>query len=338
LVAAIAMGQGREGFELNDRGLAAAGRGDNASAERLYRQAMEVWNKMGPDYRAHLGTTEFNLGQALCAQGRRTEALPVLRDALDLLRGAAGIRHLNTLSAANFLGGLELMLGDSGSAEILFREALPVERELYPKDGQLSLTLGGLSSILMRQGRLDEALPMAEEALTLALAAEGEQSLYAALAYANVAAIHKWEHRYDRALPLYRKSLSIYQRLLGPEHPRAAGLSMDIGMLEMEEGNYTLAEHDLLHALDVVGRSPAWVFEQWIGETNLGMLRLKQGKYDEAARRLSRSVTLQEQAGIQGGRDLAITLEGLAQVREKQRRFDDAKQLRNRASMVSGYR
>jgi tetratricopeptide (TPR) repeat protein len=293
---------------------------------------------MGPDYRAHLGTTEFNLGQALCAQGRRPEARPVLRDALDLLRGTVGIRHLNTLSAANFLGGLELMLGDVASADVLFREALPVERELYPKDAQLSLTLGGLSSILMRQNKVAEALPMAEEALTLALAAEGEQSLYAALAYSNVAAVHKWEQRYDRALPLYRKSLSIYQHLLGPEHPRSAGLLMDIGMLEMEEGNYTLAEHDLLHAMDVVGRSPAWAFEQWIGESNLGMLRLKQGKYDEAARRLSRSVTLQEQAGIQGGRDLAITLEDLAQVREKQRRYDDAKQLRNRASMVSGYR
>jgi tetratricopeptide (TPR) repeat protein len=336
-VAAV-MGQGREGFDLNDRGLAAAGRGDQAAAERLYRQAMEVWRKMGPDYRAHLGTTEYNLGQSLCAQGRRGEALPLLEDAVQLLRGTVGVRHFNTLSALNYLAGLQLMLGDAERGEALFREALPIERELYPKDAQLGLTLGGLSTILVRQGKTAEALPLAEEELTIALAAEGEQSLHSALAYANVATVHKCAGRYDRAMPLFRKSLSIYDRLVGPDHPRTAGILMEIGLLEMEDGNYTLAERDMLRSLDIVGRSSAWTFEQWIGESNLGTLRLRQGKYDEAARRLTRSLELQEQAGIRAGRDLAGTLEALAKVREKQRRYDDARQLRDRAVMISSYR
>src|SRR5580658_10093261 len=103
LGAAVVMGQGREGLDLNDRGLAAAGRGDQAAAERLYRQAVEVWRKMGPDYRAHLGITEYNLSQSLCAQGRRSDALPVLEDALQLLRDTVGVRHLNTLSTMNYL-------------------------------------------------------------------------------------------------------------------------------------------------------------------------------------------------------------------------------------------
>jgi tetratricopeptide (TPR) repeat protein len=335
---AVAMGQSREGFDLNDRGLLAAGRGDNVAAEQLYRQAMEVWGKMGPDYRAHLGTSEYNLGQALCAQGRRTEALPVLEDAVHLLRETAGIRHINTLSAMNYLAGLQLMQGNDDSAAALFHEALPVERELYAKDAQLSLTLGGLSSILVREDKTAEALPLAEEALTISLGAAREQSLLTALAYANVATVHKWAHRYDRALPLYRKSLSIYENLVGPEHPRTAGVLSEIGILEMEDHNYTLAERDLQRSLDISERAVGWTFEQWVAESNLGILRFRQGKYDEAARRLTRSVTLQEQAGIHSGRDLAITLEVLAKVREKQRRFEDAKALHDRAAMLSGYR
>lgn len=335
---AVAMGQGREAFDLNDRGLLAASQGDEAAAEHLYRQSMDIWRKMGPAYEGHLGTTEFNLAQALCAQGRRDEALPVLEESVKLLRGTPGVRHINTLMAINYLGGLQLLQGQSDPAEALFREVLPIERELYPKDAQLALTLGGLSSVLVRQNKTAEALPLAEEALTIALAATGEQSLNAALAYANVATVHKWAGRYDRALPLYRKSLSIYEHLVGPDHPRTAGILMEIGLLEMEDGNYTLAERDMLHALDIVDRSPGWAFEQWIGESNLGMLRFKQGKLAEAARRLTLSVTMQEQAGIHTGRDLAITLEELAKVREKQRRFDDARQLRTQALAISGFR
>lgn len=332
------MGQGREAYDLNDRGLLAASHGDQAAAEILYRQSMDIWRKMGPAYQAHLGTTEFNLAQALCAQGRRGEALPMLEESLQLLRSTVGVHHINTLSAMNYLAGLQLLQGHTDRAEALFREALPIERDLYPKDAQLALTLGGLSSILVRRNKNAEALPLAEEALTIALAAEGEQSLNAALAYANVATVHKWAGRYDRALPLYRKSLSIYQHLVGPEHPRTAGILMEIGLLEMEDGNYTLAERDMLHALDIVDRSPGWAFEQWIGQTNLGILRFKQGKLEEAARRLTLSVTMQEKAGIHSGRDLAITLEELAKVREKQRRFDDAKQLHTQALAISGFR
>ena len=332
------MGQNNEAFDLNERGLQAASHGDPAAAERLYRQSMEAWRKMGPDYRAHLAITEYNLGQSLCAQGRREDALPVVEDALESLRATLGVRHINTISAMNFLAGLELMRGDTTHAEALFREALPVERALYPKDVQLALTLGGLSSVLVRQRKTDEALPQAEEGLTISLAAEGEMSPHTAMAYANVAMVHKWAGRNDRALPLDRKALSIYQHLLGPEHPRIASLLTEIGLLEMEDGKYTLAEHDMLHALEIAERSPGWAFEEWVGESNLGILRFHQGKYDEAARWLSNSVALQEQAGIHEGSDLALTLEELAKVRQKQHRFEDARQLHNRAVLVSTYR
>jgi len=328
--AAAALGLGSEARERNERGLQAASRGDQAGAEKLYREAIEQWGRLGPEFSPHLGITEFNLAQSLCAQGRRGEAMPVLEDSLARLRGSLGVRHLSTLSVMNYLASLRLMLGDMPGAETLLREALPIERELYPRDEQLPLTLGALSSLLVRRKQVAEALPLAEEALTLSLQVSGEDSLQAALAYADVAAVHKWANRYDRALPLYRKALSLYERLVGPDHPRTAGVLGEIGLIEMEDGNYALAERDMLRSLEIAQHAPGWTFEEWIGESNLGMLRYKQGKYDEAARRFGRSLSLQEQAGIHGGPDLALTLESLAKVRDKQRRYADAKELRER--------
>lgn len=327
------MGQGPEARDWNERGLEAAKRGDAAGAEKLYRQSIQEWRRMGSGYAPHLGITEYNLGQALCAQGRLGDAMPVVEDALKLLRGSLGARHLYTLSVMNYLGSLRLMLGDTEGGAALFREALPLERELYPKDEQLSLTLGGLSSVLVREKHPAEALPLAEESLTLALETSGEQSLASALAYANVASVYKWEQRYDRALPLYRKALSIYERLVGPDHPRTAGIQGEIGLLEMEDGKFTLAERDMQRSLDIAQRS-GWAFEQWIAESNLGMLRYRQGKLEEAAGLLTRSMSKQEQAGIRGGLDMAVTIDTLAKVREKQRRFDEARELREREATV----
>jgi hypothetical protein len=68
------------------------------------------------------------------------------------------------------------------------------------------------------------------------------------------------------------------------------------------------------------------------------MLRFRQARYTEAARWLESSLRLQEQAGMHEGIELTITLETLAKVREKQRRFDDAQQSRDRAAMGSAYR
>jgi len=335
--AAVVMGQGREAFNLNERALEAAGRGDQVVAQRLYREAIEIWRRLGPDYQAHLGTTEFNLGQTLCALGRRAEARPLYEDAVRLLRGTVGVRHRTTLGAMNYLASLQLILGDTGAAEALFREALAIERELYPEDPQTALSLTGLSSFLVRQDRIAEALPLAEEALAIAIETAGDQSVNAALAYDNLATVHRSSRRYDRALPLYRKSFHIYAQLLGPEHPRTASLLSEIGLVEMDDGKYALAERDLTRALEIIGRLPGWDFERWMGESNLGILRLKQGKYEEAARRLARSLAIQEQAGIHAGRDFAITLETLAQVRDKQRRFEEAKQLHDRAALLSSY-
>ena len=69
-----------------------------------------------------------------------------------------------------------LMTGDPDRAAALYREALPIERELYPRDIQTARTLEGLSYGLVRQVQGQEALQLAEEALGIAIESHrGEQ-------------------------------------------------------------------------------------------------------------------------------------------------------------------
>jgi tetratricopeptide (TPR) repeat protein len=331
--------QQADGLRLNDLGLAAASHGDYAEAERLYGEALAIWKSLGPDYQAHLATVQANLAETLCMEGRRRAGAQAYEESLAAHRRILGPTHLRTVTIMNQLAGAYLMLGDDDHAAPLFDEALHAERELYPQDLQLARTLAGMGLLRLHDKKPEEALAMSEEALGLVLKARGETSLDAAMAYANVGEAYRWLGHTERALPLFRKALSIYERLLGPVNPRVASVLSQEGLVYMADKKYSLAEKDMLRSLDVLNQScPECTFEQLVSETNLGMLRLQQGKYAEADRLLTHVVSTEERYMARPGSDMATVLQALAQVREKERRFEDAARLHKRADLILEYR
>ncbi|HLK62174.1 MAG TPA: tetratricopeptide repeat protein [Bryobacteraceae bacterium] len=335
LALGIAWGQEAEGFRLNDAGLAAASRGEYAEAERLYEQALPLWKALGPQYDAHLATTQGNLAETLCMQGKRSEGARLFEQSLATHRRLLGPTNLRTLTIMNLLGGAYLMVGDDVRSSALFEEALHAERELYPNDLQLARSLAGLGLLRLRENKAAESLALAEEALGMILKIGGEHTVDAAMAYANVAEAHRWLGHTDRALPLFRKAQSIYESILGPVHPRVASVVSQEGLIYMADGKYSLAEKEMLRSLDLLAKScPNCTFEQIVGESNLGLLRIRQGKYEEADRLLSQVVSTEERYMTRPGSDMATVLLALAQIRQKQHRYEDAARLHRRADSI----
>lgn len=325
--------------EMNDRALAAADKEDFETAKKLYAEAIGLWEQKGPDYLAHISIVKTNLAQVLCAEGRRVECAAMLREAVAGLRKTVGVKDLQTLSAMNLLGGIDMMLGNTAEAEVLFTEALPIEKQFYPGDVQLARTLGGLASLHMRAGRPEQALPLAEQALAILIKAEGENSLDTALAYANIAEGHRVLGRPERALPLFRKSRAIYERLLGPEHPRVSSVLTQEGLMLMADGKLAMAEEVLQRSLAAVEKScPKCAFERVAAQNNLALLRIRQGKFDEADRLLTEVLALQEKAEQMPKAEIAVTLQSLAVVRKRERRYEDAERLNRRAALLLSYR
>ena len=335
----VAAAQEADGFRLNTQGLEASDHGRHVEAERLFRESVKVWKALGPAYEAHVATTQTNLAQSLGAQGKREEAVEVLESAVKQFRHALGPESIYTLTSINLLGANYLMLGEDDRAAALFKETLPIERRLYPNHVQLSRSLAGLSLVKLRAGALDEAMPLAEEGLAVALKAEGDNTLDAALVFSNVAEVHRMAGRPERALPLYRKARSLYEQLLGPEHPRVASILSQEGLILMNEGKISTAEKLMTQSLRILAKScPDCVFERTVSQTNLGLLRMKQERYQEADRLLSEVVSLIDQHWGKPGRMLAGILQSLAEVREKQRRPEDAARLQQRADLILAYR
>ncbi|HYW47579.1 MAG TPA: tetratricopeptide repeat protein [Bryobacteraceae bacterium] len=330
--------QPRKAFDDNEHGVAAASRGDYKEAERLYSESVALWRELGPKYEAHLAISEANLADALCAQGRREEGAKLENEALATLRRTLGIRNINTLNTMNSLAGIDIMLGETGPAEQFLREALAVERELYPNDVQLTRSLIGLATIRLRGGKYDEGLPLAEEGLRNVQKAGADDTLDAALAYTTVAEIHRCAKRPERALPLYRKARAIYERKLGPGSVRVAVVLTQEGLILLGEGKVALADKAVTRSLDLVENGcPGCAAERFVVETNAALVRLQQGRYSEADRLLSGAISLEEQAHTHPGADVASALNTLALVREKERLYEDADRLHKRAAAILAY-
>jgi len=331
-------GQREKAFDLNERGVQASARGEYVEAERLYNQALAVWQELGPSYDAHAGTTLYNLGEALVGQGRWRDSTPFFEDGLARDRRLLGIGHNQSLATLNVLGNVYMVVGDTEKAEAVFQEALPVERNVCPKGMEMARTLGGLAALRVREQKLDEALTFAEEALQIAVQDLGDDNADTGTLYANVAAVHRRAGRPERAVPLFRKAHAIYERTVAPDNPMFATLVSQEGLALMQDGQVRAAEKQLTQAVEMLSHCSGCNFALAMAENNLSLLRIRQGKYGDADRLLTSALALEEQFSERHGPDMAGVLELLSEVREKQRRFDDAALLKRRAAALQSYR
>jgi tetratricopeptide (TPR) repeat protein len=313
--------------------------GDYTEARRLYIEAVEIWRSLGPAYEAHAAGTLVNLAVAMTDEGQRAAAAKVLEEALALHRHSLGAAHYRTVTNMNLLANNYLMMGDPERAEALYQEALLIERKLCPADIQTARSLEGLAYGLVRRRQGREALPLAEEALRIAAQSAGEDSVDTALAYSSVAEVHRSMGSGARALPLFRHARALYEKALGPSHPRVAAILSQEGLILMQDGKLNLAEQAMTQAVKVLKNScSGCLTELWIAESNLGLLHLRQKRYREADEAYSAAVELREKFALSTGPELADSLQNLAAVREKEHLFDDAARLNTRAQLIRGYR
>jgi tetratricopeptide (TPR) repeat protein len=324
---------------LNNEANRVADLGNYAEAERLYQQSIDIWRSLGPGFEAHTAGTLVNLAVALSGEGRRPAATRLFQEALALHLRALGPRHLRTITNMNELATNYLMTGDPDRGEALYREVLPIERELYPHDLQLAHTLEGLAYDFVRRKVGQEALPLAEEALRIAIERTGENSLEAALAYSTVAESYRIMSAGERALPLYRKARVLYEKALGPDHPRVASLLSQEGLILMHDGKFALADQAMTQAVKSLKKTcPDCQAELAITQSNLGLLRLRQKRYRDADEAFSAVIELREKVNASTAPELADALQNLAAVREKEHLLDDAARLNSRAQMIRAYR
>jgi tetratricopeptide (TPR) repeat protein len=185
------------------------------------------------------------------------------------------------------------------------------------------------------QGRYAEAVPLAQQALTLAEATFGPEHPRVATSLQHLARLHRELGRYAEAEPLLQRALTIREQILGPEHPEVASSLNELALLSKDQGRYAQAEPLLQRAL-TIREQALGVQHPEVAESlnDLAVLYQAQGRYAEAEPFYQRALRIREQALGPKHPDVALSLNNLATLYQAQGQLAQAEPLFQRALTI----
>jgi serine/threonine protein kinase/tetratricopeptide (TPR) repeat protein len=253
--------------------------GDFRAAERLYREAEQIWRNSRANP-AKLALTLGHLGTLLRQRGDDAGGEAALREALQIASSLPETMQLAFCDGRTELATLLQRRGRLDEAETLVRQALQIRRQAAPSQQyRIAQTLELLTQIQMTANRVDEAEKSFGEAIALyrsLFPADSPSAAYFNFAYGHWLRQHG---RNEKAEPFLREAVRIYRTMESP--PREYYLLALDGMFQLlrwreEAFDETVAVfHECMHnmALLLGNDHPSlaphyWGFAQALGERN----------------------------------------------------------------------
>ncbi|WP_287734022.1 tetratricopeptide repeat protein [Microcystis sp. M095S1] len=188
---------------------------------------------------------------------------------------------------------------------------------------------------LYQQGKYNEAILLAEQALAIRKQQLGDNHPLTATSLNNLAELYRVQGRYSEAEPLYKQALAIIKQQLGDNHPLTAQSLNNLALLYRVQGRYSEAEPLYKQALAIR--------KQQLGDNhpltaqslnNLAALYYFQGRYSEAEPLYKQALAIIKQQLGDNHPDTASSLNNLALLYESQGRYSEAEPLYKEALAI----
>ena len=178
---------------------------------------------------------------------------------------------------------------------------------------------------LYNEGKFNEAILVAEQALTLAKSVHSGDHADVASSLNNLAALYRTQGLYPEAEPLYQQALEMKQRLFPGDHAAVATSLNNLGLLYQFQGRYSEAEPLYNKALKMW----QWMFkgdhpDVATSLNNLAGLYDSQGRYSEAEPLYQQALEMTKRLFTGDHPHVAISLNNLAELYRSQGRYRDA--------------
>ena len=214
--------------------------------------------------------------------GRLDEAAAVTEEALAVLDRLPGDHGLPRISARTTLAKLAGLRGDLAGSEALYRLNLEERRALVgPDDARLAVDWNNLAAIALRRDRYADAeRAYAEASRVMSLDPKSPASRQAWLKSGRGFALMGLGD-FTGAKSQMREAVAIAERTLHARHPIIAAACLGLAAIARYEHRYDDAVEESARAVAIYAdtRHP----DQGLGELQLGLGRLGQGRDAEAA-------------------------------------------------------
>lgn len=184
-------------------------------AERMLRAAESLLPRLAEDGSKERVQVAYTWSELLSAQGRATEARPLLQAAL-----ATATAPLDEARLAEKLGSVEVRLGLYDDAERNSKRALELYRqELGPDHPQVATVLTNLGNTWLERGRATDARDVFLEALRIAALLVGKDNPNYAMLDANLGTAYALLGEREKAKAAHARALSVFDATLPASHP-----------------------------------------------------------------------------------------------------------------------
>jgi len=227
-------------------------------------------------------------------------------------------------------------IGQSYFILLKANEISEIEYEKITTDLKKADNLSELASQLYQQGRYQEAIPLAHEALQIREKQLGPDHPNFAISLNNLAELYRSLGSYSEAKPLYQQALKIIEKALGPAHPDVAISLNNLALLYKSLGSYSDAEPLYQRALKinekVLGPDHPYVAQSL---NNLAVLYYSMGSYSDVEPLYQQALKIREKQLGPDHPDVAQSLNNLAVLYRSLGSYSDAEPLYQRALKIS---
>ena len=233
------------------------------------------------------------------------------------------MQHLHRLALAAFLC---LPLADTPAAAPSIGSAKSADKA--PGQSDAVAELDALNSQIAEQTRManyTEALALAEKSATKARASVGEESTEFARAISWQAYLLQLRGRLERAEPLFRRSLEIYEKIRPPGHSDIATAINNLGF--HYQSTYKLEEAEDLYKRALEMREKVLAPDDPLiadSLNNVAQILKRQWRIDEAEPLLERSLAIRSKRLSADDPLIAQSLTNIGAVKEMQGNFREA--------------
>lgn len=228
-------------------------------------------------------------------------------------------------------GVLEMKLGKQGSWIQRIWLGLLIVLLAGSVDGQVDKwnQLNAQLMQLVSSGRPSDAVPVAKEALDVAKKTFGTEDANYGLSLNNLAWVYSLSGNYSQAEPLFKKSISVLEKLQTPELARPLS---NLASMYATQTKYVEAEAAASQALDIVSKSYGPDSANTAAaESALALIDANGGKPVEAERLFKEALTIDEKALPPNHVDLGRAYANLGYFYETQGNRDEAADLYRKA-------
>ena len=307
--------------------------GQYAEAEKLERQAIDIWQRVRGPGHPDVALGAGSLAAILEAQGKFTEADLLHQQMSAILAKSLGPNHPLVCDSLNSRASLCESQRQPQRAEEFYQQALRLGEQIYgPNHPKLADTLSGLGRTYFSMGRYADAELLIKRALAIRTAALGSSHPDVAACLNDLAALCTEQSRYQEAEPLYREAIAIGQQILGREHAQVGETLGNLAWMYLEQGRLSEALLLMQQAFAIRTRIlPAGHIDLASLQNNMAVSCFRAGKYDKAADLLQTSLDTYQRVLGDHHPAVALTLNNLAYVEKEMGNLSRAKQLVDRA-------